>query len=783
LLQPFPYEEPDRLIRIWTELTARGVDYFPESPANLDDIQRESQVLSGVAGLVTRPGVLHLQREQPITVSVATVTWNTLDVLGREVQAGRSFTELDGAYSSSDVPVKAEHPATAYSIPRVALISNRLWATQFGSSQDVLGRSVDLNGELLEIVGVLPDDLELLFSAKSGLDRSPEVWVPLRPDIASAPRVSVFLHLIARLEEGATLDQAQADLDQITDRLNTQFPAMGSAGARRIVASFSDDYESTTRPLVVALFAAAFCLLGVAILNVSGVLLLRANSRQREFSIRAVLGATRWKLLLTLFADVVWILVPAVLLGMLFAALGVKLVAMYIPADLARGASISVSWSVLLYCLLTAFAAAAIASLYAAWKVASIKVSSLRERTSGSAGESVLFRNAIVTLQIGVSFVLIVACGFTLRSVLEVSDAELGFEHENVLTFQIGLSSSRYDTAEKRWAATDEIEATLAHIPGVASVGAIYPLPLSGSEFNGPFVASRPLGDGTDHNQANYKIILPGFFEVTGATLMSGRFLRNSDNVIGSSAVIVNEQLATAFWPVDDAIGKTIWARFSSPDMVPYEVVGVVADQVHTRPNEDPVAAIYVTLRASGITPPLSWTLGADGQSMDGVAQDVRNSLAGVVPLDPVSDMVSMTSYVDASTSRLKFSLAVLGIVGSVAWLVSIIGLYSAIRSSVDRRRSEIALRMAIGATPGRVIRGVLLQALSLAVLALILGSVFGLFGAQTLLSDLRVTIDFGAITVGMVVAVSFLAASVVATFLPAVSASKVDPAQVLRIE
>ena len=783
LLQPFPYEEPNRLIRIWTELTARDVDYFPESPPNLNDIQREAQAFNGVAGLVTRPGVLQLQREQPITVSVATVTWNALDVLGREVQAGRSFTELDGAYSASDVPENSEHPATAYSIPRVALISNRLWTTQFTSSQDVMGRSVELNGEVLEIVGVLPGDLELLFSAKSGLDRNPDIWVPLRADIASTPRVSVFLHLIARLEDGGTLEQAQAELDQITERLNSKFPIMGSAGARRVAASFSADYESTTRPLVVALFAAAFCLLGIAILNVSGVLLLRANSRQHEFSIRAVLGATKGKLLSTLFADIAWILVPAVLVGMLIAALGVKLIALHIPAELARGASISVSLSVLMFCILAALAAAAIASLYAGWRVASIKVSSLRERTSGSAGESAIFRSVIVALQIAVSFVLIVACGLTLRSVLAASDADLGFEHENVLTFEVGLSSSRYDTAEKRWAATDEIEATLARARGVTNVGAIFPLPLSGSEFNGPFVASRPLGDGTDHNQANYKIILPGFFEATGATLVSGRFLRRLDNVTGSSVVVVNERLATESWPDEDPVGKTIWARFSTAEMTPYEIVGVVANQAHTRPNEGPVAAIYATLRTSGITPPLSWTLGTNGRSMDGVSRDIRDSLASVVPLDPVTDMVPMTTYVDAAASRLRFSLAILGIVGSVAWLVSVIGLYSAVRSSVDKRRNEIALRMAVGATPGQVVQGVLIKALGLAVVALILGSVFGLFGARTLLPDLGIVVDVGAITVGLLVAASFLVVSLVATLSPAVSASKVDPAQVLRNE
>ncbi len=783
LLRPLPYSEPDRLVRVWTELAARGVGYFPESVPNLAEIQEAAVALENLAGVATRPGVVRLGDGESVAVSVAHVTWNLLDVLGRKVEIGRGLAEEDARYVATDVPPNSEHPANTYSVPRVALISGELWRSLFGESTQVVGRSVLLNGERLEIIGVLPKDLELVFSASSGVDRKPHIWVPLRPDLSSVPRNSVFLHLVGRLGEGFNKAQVQDELQTITEQLNAAFPAMAAAGAQRRVAGFSEHYSAEIRPVMVALFVAACGLLGIVVMNVSGFLLLRANSRLREFSIMAALGAGRLPLLKTQLVDALCIGIPAAALGALVAGLCGHLIYLSMPSEFSREGDAGMAVPIIVFSLLATLLAMVVASSYAAWKTVAVDFNLLRDKTPTTARSAERFRTLIVAAQIGLSFILVLACGLTLRSMLELNGAELGFDPERVLTFELTLPEDRFDTLDKRHAAMYDVEAALEHVSGVDRVGAVFPLPLSGREFNGPYVPRPPLGDATDHRQANYKIVHPGYFETVGASLLAGRLLKRADDVDERRVVVVNKQLADAAWPGEVPLGKSLWLRFSTPETVPFEVVGVIANQIQARPLETPVPTAYVTVRASGLSPPMTWVASSTGQRPDQMTDDIRSALGRVLPLTPLSEVRPLAAYVRSSTSQNRFAMAVLTILASVAWVVAVVGLYSAVRFSAQRRRGEVALRMAVGARQDEIIRGFVVRSARPVGIGLVLGSAVFVLAFRWVPPEFLHVPRWSPVLIAVAVGLSFAASSSLAALLAAWQTSGVQPAEALRNE
>ncbi|MGH8166219.1 MAG: ABC transporter permease, partial [Woeseiaceae bacterium] len=336
LLDPLPYREPERLVVIWGELPARNVMYFPESPTNLNDYREQSQLFEDIAGVFTFGQSFVRDGGEPRQLTAGIATWNFLPVLGVEPILGRGFNAQDGAFNASEVPPGATFPATAFVSPRTAIISYELWQREFGGGPEALGEIVDIDGNPVEIVGVLPRGFRLHMPAPANLASGIDIWVPTRVDFASAPRNNVFLQMVGRLKPGVTVAQAQEEINAITLRLNELEASLRAAGTRQWLRPFEEELTADVRGTIWALMGAAVFVLLIACANVANLLLVRAAGRMRELSVRSALGAGRGRLVRQMLLEAGVLAAVGAVAGTLLALVGLKILLSSAPENIAR---------------------------------------------------------------------------------------------------------------------------------------------------------------------------------------------------------------------------------------------------------------------------------------------------------------------------------------------------------------------------------------------------------------------------------------------------------------
>lgn len=782
LLTPLPYKEPDRLVRLWTELTARGIPHFPESPANLEDFRQGASLFDDIAGVVTGNATIRYQGGAPRFVQTANVTWNFLSVLGAEPALGRPLDEVDGRFSAGDVPPAAVFPGTAFAAPRVALISHGLWQSEFGGRVDVIGRQFDIDGVRVEIVGVMPDEFRLYMDPAAGVAPDIDVWTPARVDLAAAPRNNVFFNMIGRLRDGVRIEQAEAEITAVANRIYDANPVMKAAGSVKRLAPYVSEMTADVRPSIWALLGAAVFVMLIACANVANLLLVRASARSREFAVRSALGAGRGRLVRQMLGESLLLAALGALGGLLIAGLGLSLLLDNAPVNIVRLDTVELDVSVLAFVTVAAVLASVLAGLFPALQGSRLVMAgALRERSNGGLRGSRGLRSILVSTEIALSFVLLIGAGLMLRSFMALQQTELGFDPDRMMTFQINLPALDYPEFEQRRQFYYTLQERIERLPGVEAVAAATPLPLSGAPFHGRYATEQPQGENTAYRQANYRVILPGYFEAMRTPLLAGRHLTRDDEINQRPHVVVDDVLAQRSWPGQDPIGRQVWLRLNQPEPVPLEVVGVVRRQLQDNLHETPRESVYFTAGSGGQFGVNAWLVRLSA-AQDVVLASIRKELEAMDSSLPLVQVQTMSAFVDGAKARTRFALQLIGAFGAAALFIAAIGLYAAIHHLVRLRRAEIGVRMSFGARRVDVFRLFVGHGMALAGIGIAIGLVAA-WMLSGLISGFLVNVAPTDPLTFALIAVLFLLITALASAVPALCATRVNPMVVLRDE
>ncbi|MEX2124640.1 MAG: ABC transporter permease [Woeseia sp.] len=783
LLDPLPYRESERLVMIWGELTSRNVTHFPESPSNLNDYREQSQLFEDIAGIFTfgQPFVRDGAEPRQLTAGIA--TWNFLSVLGVEPILGRGFNAEDGAFNASEVPPEATFPATAFVPPRTAIISYEVWQGEFGGDREAIGEIVDVGGNPVEIVGVLPRGFRLYMPAPANAASDIDIWTPTRVDFASAPRNNVFLQMVGRLKAGITVAQAQEEINAITLRLNQLDASLKAAGTRQWVRPFEEELTADVRGTIWALMGAAVFVLLIACANVANLLLVRAAGRMRELSVRSALGAGRGRLIRQMLLEAGMLATAGAITGTLLAFVGLKLLLRSAPDNIARLDTAGIDAGVLIFTIAVAALTTLLAGIVPAWHGSRLHVADQLKERSGMAGSSGgnRLRTGLVVGEIALSFVLLIGTGLMIRSFVELHRVDPGFNAEQLLTFELNLPFTRYPDPESRARFYGAFQERLSGLPGVRAVSGVTPLPLAGEPFNGRYSAADTVDENSEFGQAQYRLVLPGYFESMQSELLAGRLLTRDDDVNARPYVVVDETMAQKAWPGLNPIGQRLWVRVTQ-DMTALEVVGVVRHQAQDSLHEVPRETIYFPNGVAGTFGGINdWVLRTEVEPLS-IVPLVKRELAALDPRLPLAKVRPMGDYVVDAMARTRFALQLIGAFGAAALMIAAIGLYAVIYYVVRQRRAEIGVRMSFGARAGDIFNLFLRYGIALAACGLAIGAVAAVALSRGI-GGLLVGVTAHDLPTYLVAALFFVVIAIAACLVPAWHAARVNPNDALREE
>ncbi len=776
LLKDLPYERPEELVVVWSNLVARDRPKFPMSPPDLEDLRTQTTQFTGFAGITTFQQSLTSDNDLPERIDAAGITANFLDLLGVQPILGRGFTEEEDDPFGPDV-----NPATAPA--QTVLISHGLWQRRFGGATDVVGRTLQINGNTAEVIGVMPADLAIHFGAGSGLATHVDVWTALRINVPAWPaRRNVIWRVVGRMKPDVTIEAARADVSRLSERLADDEPVRRTAGFRLDVFPMIEDLTADVRPIVWPLFGAVGFVLLIACANVSNLFLARASAREREFAIRTALGGARSRLIRQLMVESAVIAFAGAALGLVLAVGGIRLLVALRPANLPRLDTIGIDGGVLLFTVLAAVVSAFLFGLVPALQASRPTFSQLlkdRGRSAGNRGQK-LFRNTLVVTQVALSVMLMIGAGLMVRSFAALQRVDLGYRPEGVLTFSLSLPGNRYPDPQKL-VFFREFEDRLKTIPGVTHVSAATPIPLLETQFGGRYGPPAALGDESLYGQADYRTVQPGYFETMGTRLIEGRMFEEADFRDSTQFVVIDQKLARILWPGRSAIGERMLVRATTLEPQFVQVIGVVEHQRSAGLGAEGPETVFLTNTYMGTTGDLHWIVRT---TLDpaGLVPPIRAHLGEMDTQLPMADVRTMTERVDQAMTGTRFALVLILVFGVIALVLAAVGIYGVLSFTVRQRTGEFGVRMALGADAQSVLLLVLRQGMMLTGLGLVAGLVAG-FWATRLLGTLLVDVSPNDPATFALMITLFVLVALGASFLPARRATQVSPAVALRDE
>jgi predicted permease len=786
VLDPLPYPHQEQLVRLTNPMPAVGPNVeWSLSTAQYFYFTQHAKTLARIG--LFREGGLNFASStpgsEPQRVHAARITASMMDLLGARAMLGRIIDQND------DTPAA----------PPVAMLSRDFWRRQFGADPSVLGTTIRLDDEPVQIIGIMAPGIELPLERGQAVGIASDVWIPRRLDPAGPFYNNHVNPGIARLAPGATLASVSAELDQLTQQFPAAFPVAYSE-------NFIKNFHTRPTPLkeyVVGaaarnlwiLFGAVALVLLIACANVVNLFLVRFEARRREFAIRAALGAGWRDIAIDSFRESLILTLAGSALALAIGYAGTRWLVALAPSSLPRLADLQLDAGVFAFTIILAIIIAAFLALVPvlqANRADALGALGDSGRTASSNVQRRSFRNVLVVSQVALALVLVIGAGLLLESFHRLSTVSPGIDARNTLTVEIYPASQRYPSMEKLWQFYAQVTEKVRAIPGIASAGFTEELPFSGDfgctvqGFEDAGVYEQ-LKRARQTTCAGQETTSPGYFAAMGIPVLKGREFTASDNdAPNTGAVIVSKTFADRFWPGEDPIGKGTApnGREKGPF---YHVVGVVGD-VHVSSLDGEMAnAIYYPLVAipnSGrwFAGEMALVIRTSRGSPESYLNAVRRAVAEVDPTVPIANAVEMESVVAKSMSRLTFTMTLLAIAGVTALLLAAIGLYGLIAYIVERRTNELGVRLALGAQPSQIQGLVVGGAMRLTMVGLAIGAVVAL-GFSRLLASLLYGIApwdlaayLGAIGVLGVVAI-------VAAWLPARRAGKIDPAVALRGE
>jgi putative ABC transport system permease protein len=750
LLRPLPYPHPDRLVQIWETDSRRGDMHGPVSPYNFTDWHQQSRTFAQMATYDYTSVVLTGQKA-PVRLSANFVTAGFFDVFQISPLRGRTFL-LD-----EDKPGK----------DRVAVVSYGAWLRYFGSDPAILGKSIMLDDQAYSVVGVMPANF-----AFPG--EGTEVWCLPGFDLKLHSRAHHGLFAVGRLNPGASLQQAQAEMSTIAEGLDKQY---GMFGGIRLVG-LQDETVGNARRSLLVLWAAVFAVLLIACANVAGLLLSRAVSRQKEIAVRSALGGSRARLIRQFLTESVLLSVIGGVLGVLLALAAGRFVIASSGGAVPRLRDLHIDGWVLAFsavaCLITGLMFGLAPAVHA------LRVDLNASLKGGSSSSSQLsgrlrLRNLLVVAELALAMVLLISGALLTKTLWRLQHVDPGFQAENTLTFRFSVPQGKYSNSQKA-DLYQRIADRLAALPGVDSVGATNDLPFSGSRSASSFDIEDRSPDPKLLLHADYRTVSPDYFHAMRMRQLQGRAFTPHDNQEAPLVAVVSDSFAKKFFSGESPLGH----RVNSHDKF-YEIVGVVADVKHEDLAAAGVPELYVPYLQAA---PPSWTFFVVRSQIDDrtLAASVRNAVKEIAPAQPINRINTMSHVLSYWLTPHKFSSLLLGIFAGLALLLAAIGIYGVISYMVAQRTREIGIRMALGADRKNVLRLILRQGVGIAAIGLTSGTISALLATQALSSLL---FGVNAKDPGIFLTVAALLALVVllASYVPARRAAKVDPLVALRCE
>lgn len=755
LLRSLAYRDAGSIVMVWERNFQRSRSQNSVSPANFLDWQKQSTSFEQIAASWdTRINLI--SGGEPEEIQVQRVSGDFFAVLGVPSRLGRSFTR------DEDVP----------GANLVVILSHELWQTRFGGNPAIVGQSITASGRTFTVLGVMPPGFHFLNSQV-------KAWIPLALDPANDWRKQGrYLRSVARLKSGVTMQRAQAELDGIARQLEQDYPDYNKGWGVNLVP-MHEQIVGDIRPVLLVLLAAVAFVLLIACANVANLLLSRAASRQKELALRAALGAGRTRLIRQMLTESMLLAMMGGALGVLLAYWGIQLLLAFAPDNIPRLTEITIDPRVLGFTLAVSLLTGLIFGLVPALQSSRPDLSdALKEGARGSSGGSRVVRNVFVVAEMALSLVLLVGAGLMLRSFFELHQVKTGFETDNVLTMRVQLPTAKYPQPAQRAEFFKRAQERLAALPGVKSVGAISYLPLTGLASSTVFnLASQPELPPSESPGTEVRIITPGYFSAMGIPLLKGRSFDERDGA-DSRVLVINETLARKFFPGQDPIGQRLIINWEPK--VADEIVGVVGDVKETALAEEPNPAIYwphprepyqflnFVLRAAIDPAPLTAAAVKEIHALD--------------PDQPVADIRTLNQVVAKSIARPRFNALLLAIFAGVALVLASVGIYGVMNYSATQRTQEIGIRMAIGAKPGDILRLVVGHGMKLTLAGIVIGVIASL-ALTRVMANLLFGITATDLPTFVAVAAVLTIVALVANYIPARRATRLNPVIALRYE
>jgi predicted permease len=775
LLTPLPFGNPEGVAVIWSSWKG-----FPQTWLSYDEYEAYDAEIPAFAnvGLFTDGAVNLIEGGEPERIRAGFVTEDVFSILGVQPMIGRGFTK------DEDKPGGA----------RVIVLGHAVWQRRFGGDPSVVGRQIDVGGTPTTVVGIMPAGFKLPLDF--GGAGPTEVWVPLATDAASegATPGPAFTpggsnhgyYGVARLRAGATVAQANSQLDALIARASREGIYPETMQFRAFAVGIQDQVTGRIRPALLIVFGAVGIVLLIACANVAGLMLVRGDARRRELAVRAALGASGQRLTRQLLTESVVLAAVGCALGIGLAALAVKMARVMAPADLPRFSEAQLDLPVLFFALGAAAFAAVLAGILPALQASHVApAGELKDggRSSTTSAARLRWRQALVASEVALAVVLVSAAGLMVRSVANLFAIDSGFEPHNVLTMRLSTPSAYYPDSFKVVAFHDELKRRISAIPGVKTMGTVRILPLA-TEMGDWGLAvegyTPPPNQGTP---SDWQVVTPGYFETMGLRLVSGRFIEDRDRIDAPLAMVINKQFVETYFGGRDPLGKRVRIG-GSPDSAFYTVVGVVDNVHHNGLTREVKTQFYAPLaqfaKAPGnTTRSFNLVIKTEGDPLL-ITPQVREAIRGLDPRLPVSGIRTMDDVVAASIAAPRFAMGLLGLFGTLALVLSAIGIFGIVSQVVAARSHEFGIRVALGASP----RDLMLMSLQTGVAQTAIGLAIGvaasllLTRAMTgLLTGVKPTDPMTFLAVILVTGI----VAVLASMGPATRAARTDPMTVLH--
>jgi len=756
LLTPLPYKNAGRLVWLGTS-HPRFNHPIPVSAPDFLDWKAQNNVFDYMSAIWT-DGFTLTGKGQPEVLSGALVSANFFKLFDESPAWGRGFVEGE------------DQPGHNH----VAVLSYDLWKNHFGSSPNVLRNNLTLDGESYTIVGVAPRG----FAYPSWV----QFWSPIVIDTAHHPRANHYLRAIARLKPGVTLSEAQAGMSIVARRIAAAYPdANQGVGVQLIL--LKERLVQFIRPALLVLFGSVGFVLLIACANVANLLLARATKRRKEIALRTALGAGRLRLIRQFLTESLVLSFLAAGFGILVAAWSLDLLRALKPDSIPDVNNIHLDLHVLGFLLALSFLVGIVLGIAPAWHASKLRLNeSLKESVGaglgGTSGGSL--RNVLVVAEIALSLVLLVGAGLLIRSFIRLLNTQPGYDASNLLTFQISLPDSRYPKESHVFAFYREALDRIRACPGVQSVAISNTLPPFGTETDGPFyVEGHEPSNPNEAPDTIYDPVSPEYFRTLKTPLIAGRYFTEQENNDKSRVAVINQSMARAFFGGErSAVGRRM--KLVGFDRNWWEVVGVVADERFFGWDSDPYSGTYFPYGASPERG-MAFVVRTKIEPMS-VSSSVRQAIWSVDKDLPFTEVQTMEQRLSASFAARRFHMILLGVFAALALVLSLVGIYGVMSYSVAQRTREIGVRMALGAERRHVLRLVLGQGLVLT----LIGNAAGLGGAFALtrfMASLLYGVHATDAATFTLVPLLLIGIALVACYIPAHRAAKVDPLVALRYE